>query len=118
GAAKRAAFRAVVTVAVTHHQRTEIGVTKTESAENVRILRDLLDRVTGIIDHDFLRGDEDADRGLESLDVELAVCGLKLQQIQRRQIAGGIVEKEIFAARVCGILPASSFAGVPFMNRG
>ena len=38
-----------------------------------RVFRDLLDRITGVIDDDFLRGDEDAHRGLEALDIERAV---------------------------------------------
>ena len=72
-AAERAAFLAVVAVAVAHDERAEIGVAEAERAENVRVLRDLLDRVAGVIDEDFLRGDEDADGGLEALDIERAV---------------------------------------------
>ena len=72
-AAKRAAFVAVVAVAVAHDERAEIGIAEAERAEDVRVLGDFLDRVTGVIDDDFLRGDEDADRGLEALDIERAV---------------------------------------------
>ena len=72
-AAERAAFLAVVAVAVAHDERAEVRVAEAEGAEDVRVLRDLLDRVTGVIDDDFLRGDEDADGGLEALDVERAV---------------------------------------------
>src|SRR5689334_2058663 len=61
-AAKGPAFGAVVSVTVAHDERTEIGVTETESPENMRILRDLFDRITRVIDHDFLRSNEDADR--------------------------------------------------------
>ena len=43
---------------------------------------------------------------------------LELHQVQRSQIAGGVIEEEIFRARVRGILPAGAFAGVPFVDRG
>ena len=69
----RAAFLAVVAVAVAHDERAEIRVAEPERAEDVRVLRDLLDRIAGVIDQDFLRGNEDAHRRLEALDVEDAV---------------------------------------------
>src|SRR5438132_14311463 len=72
-AAKCPAFHAVVPVAIAHHQRSEIRVAKPERPENVRVLRDLLDGITRVINHDLLRGDENANRGLESFNVELAV---------------------------------------------
>ena len=72
-AAERAAFDAIVAEAVAHDERAEIGVAQSERAENMRVLRDLFDRITGVIDDDFLRGDEDAHRGFESLDIEVAV---------------------------------------------
>src|SRR5207245_9404256 len=118
GAAKRAAFHAIVTVTITHHQRTKVGVTEPKRPENVRVLCDLLDRVTRVIDHDLLRGNENAHGGFESFHVELAVRGLELEEIQGRKIAGGVIEKQIFAAWVGRILPAGAFAGVPFMDRG
>ena len=37
----------------------------------VRVLRDLLRRIAGVVDEDFLRHDHDVDRVAESLDVEL-----------------------------------------------
>ena len=84
----------------------------------MRVLRDLSDRITGVINDDFLCCNEDTHSGFKSFRVELAVGGLELEQIQRRQIAGGVIEKKIFAAGIGRILPASSFAGVPFVNRG
>jgi hypothetical protein len=117
-AAKRPAFHAVVAVAVAHDERAEIGVTEPERAEDVRVLRDLLDRVAGVIDDDFLRGDENAHRRFESLDIEHAVGGLELHQVQRREIAGGVIEEEILAAGIRGILPVGAFAGVPLVNGG
>ena len=89
---------------VAHDERTEVRVAEPERAEDVGVLRDFLDRVARVIDHDFLRGDEDAHGRLESFDIELAVRGLELHQVQRGQIAGGVIEEEIFRARVGGIL--------------
>ena len=84
----------------------------------MRVLRDLLDRVTRVVDDDFLRGDEDPHRRFESLDVERAFRVLELHQVQRGEIAGGVIEKEIFRTRIGRILPARSFAGMPFVNGG
>jgi hypothetical protein len=44
----------------------------------VRVLRDFPDGVTGVIDDDFLRGDENPHRGFESLDIKIPVGGFKL----------------------------------------
>src|SRR5262245_7364172 len=57
-AAQRASFDAIVTVSITHDQRAKIGVAEAERPENVRVLCDLPDRITGVINHDFLRGNE------------------------------------------------------------
>src|SRR5947207_13905524 len=81
GAAKRAAFHAVVAVSIAHHQRSEIRVAQPKRSENVRVLRDLLDRITGVIDHDFLRSNENPHRGFEPLDVELSIGRFKFEQI-------------------------------------
>ena len=74
GAGQRAAFVAVVRQAVAHDERAEVGVTEAEGAEDVGVFRDLLGRVAGVVDEDFLGGDEDAHGGLEALHVERAVA--------------------------------------------
>ena len=117
-AAKRAAFHAIVTIAVAHDQRPEVRVAEAKRAKDVRVLRDLLDRIARVINDDFLRGNVNPDRGLETLDVEDAVLAFELHQVQRRQIAGGVIEEQIFRARVRGILPVGSLAGMPFVDRG
>src|SRR5207244_10748214 len=86
--------------------------------ENMGVLGDFLDRITRIIDNDFLGCDEDAHRRLEPLEVERALRGFEFHQVERGEIAGGVIEKKIFAARIGGILAAGAFAGVPFMNGG
>ena len=90
---KGAAFVAVVAVAVAHDERAEIGIAEPERAEDVRVLRDLLDRVAGVIDDNFLRGNEDPHGRLEAFDVERAIRVFELHQVQRGQIAGGVIEE-------------------------
>ena len=53
------------------------------------------DGVTRVIDDDLLRRDENAHRGFESFDVEVAVGSLELHQVERGEIAGGIVEEKV-----------------------
>src|SRR5207247_1890522 len=53
GATQRPAFHAVVTVAVTHDERAEIRITQPQRAENMRVLRDVFDRVACVIDDDL-----------------------------------------------------------------
>ena len=81
-AAKSAAFHGIVAVAIAHDERAEIGITETQSAKNVGVLGDLFDRVAGVIDNDFLGGDENADRGLESFHIEGAIGRFELHQIE------------------------------------
>ena len=45
-------------------------------------------------------------------------ASLEFHQVQRGEVAGGVIEKEIFRAGIGGILPRRSFAGMPFVNRG
>src|ERR1700730_16155054 len=71
--AESAPLHAVVAVAIAHHQRSEVGVAESERSENVRVFRNLPDWITRIIDHDLLRGAVNAHRGLESLDIDLAL---------------------------------------------
>ena len=116
GAGQRAAFVANRRQAVAHDERAEVGVAEAERAENVRVLGDFLGRIAGVVHEDFLRGDENAHRGLEALDVERAVLALELHQVQRGEIAGGVVEEDVFRARIGGVNRLGAFAGVPFLN--
>ena len=99
GAGQGAALVGVVGQAVAHDERAEVGVAEAEGAEDVRVLRDLLGRIAGVVHQDFLGGDEDAHGGLEPLDVERAVLALELHQVQRGEVAGGVVEEDVFASR-------------------
>ena len=55
----------------------------------------------------------------EALDVELAGGTIvELDQVNRSQIARRVIQKHVFGARVAGIDPAVSRAGVPFVHSG
>ena len=84
----------------------------------MRVLGDLFNRVTRVIDNDFLRSNENAYRRFEPLNIKIAIRAFELHQIKRSEIARRVVEKEIFRARVGGILSIRAFAGVPFVDGG
>ena len=65
----------------------------------MRILADHLRRIAGVVDEDFLRGDDDIDGVAIGFHVERAV-GRELQQVQAGQVAGGVVEEHVFGARI------------------
>ena len=77
-AAERPAFHTIVTKPVAHDERPEICVAESERAENMRVLRDFLDRVTRVVDNDLLRCDENAHRRFESIDIKVALRSFKL----------------------------------------
>ena len=118
GATKRATFHAVIAVAIAHHERAEVSVTEPERAKDMRILRDFFDGVAGVIDNNFLRGNEDAHRRFEAFDIKHAIRFFELHQIKRSQIAGGVIEEKVLTAWISRILPACSFAGMPFVYGG
>ncbi len=116
-AGERAAFVGIIRQAVAHAERTEVRKAEAERAEDVGIFRDVLRRIAGVVHENFLRGDENAHGGLEALDVELAVFALELHQVQRREIARGVVDENVFAARIRGVNRLGALAGVPFLDR-
>ena len=81
------------------------------------ILGDPLRRIAGVIDQDFLGDEEDPAGVVEPLDVERAILGAKLHQVDAGQIAGRVVEEHIFRARVRGVNPPRVRAGVPMVDR-
>ena len=83
----------------------------------MRIFSNGLRRIAGVIDDDFLRGDENAHRSLEALDIEHAIVALEFHQVQRGEIAGGVVEEDVFRAGIGGMNRLGALAGVPFLHR-
>ncbi len=73
--------------------------------------------VAGEVDEDLLRGDGDVDGVAEGFDVKLAV-GRELHEVQRRQVAGGVVEEHVLGARIAGVDPRRVLRGVPLVDGG
>src|SRR5437867_2169086 len=82
----------------------------------MRVLGDLRSRVTGIIDEDLLRSDEDANCSFETLDIEYPILALELHQVQRGEVASGVIEENIFRAGISGMNRLGAFARVPFLD--
>src|SRR5262245_23084390 len=82
----------------------------------MRILGDFFRWIASVVDQNFLGRDENADGGFESFDVERAVLAFELHQVQRSQIASGIVQENVFRARIGGMNRFGAFAGMPFLN--
>ena len=72
-----ATFVGVVREPARHQERAEVRVAEPELAVRLRVPLDLGRRVRRVADGDLLREEDDVDRVLERLDVELAVlaCG-------------------------------------------
>ena len=68
----------------------------------MRVAHDDFGGIAGVVDDDFLRGDQDVDRVAIGFHVECAV-GRELQQIQAGQVAGGVIEEHVLAARIAGV---------------
>ncbi len=113
-----AAFIPVVAETVAHDQRAEIGITKAERAEGVRVFRNRLGRVAGAVHQDFLGDDEQSHSRLEASGVERAVGLLEADEVERGEVAGGVVEKQVFGAGIGRVLAAASLAGVPGVDGG
>ena len=74
--------------------------------------------ITGMVHQDFLGHEENPAGRCEPLNVKAAVGPAKLHQIDARQIAGCVVEKHVFAARIRGVDPPGIGAGMPAIDRG
>ncbi len=95
-----AALVAVIRKTERHQHGAEVRVAKAERAEVMGVLRDSLRGVAGVIDNDFLREDHGVDGVTEGFHIEGAVGTDKLHEVQRRQVAGRIVEEHVFRARI------------------
>ena len=81
------------------------------------VAHDRFGGIAGVVDQDFLRGDQDVYGVAIGFDVECAVRR-ELQQIQAGQVAGGVVQEHVFAARVAGVDAGGVLAGVPAVDCG
>ena len=83
----------------------------------MRIAGDGLGGVTGEIDQNFLGGDHDVDGVAVGFDVEGAVRG-ELHEVERREVAGGVVEEHVLAAGIAGVDAGGVLGGVPAVDGG
>ncbi len=109
---------AVVGQSVGHEQRPQVGVAQPQGAVHVALLADAAGRIAGVVDDDLLRGDDDIHGMLEPLHVERAVLAQVLEQVERREVAGRVVEEHILGTRVGSVDPAGVRAGVPAVDGG
>ena len=113
----RAAAVGVVAEAHRHQQRAEVGVADAELAVVAGGLTDRLGREVGEADRDVHRGDDQLDGLREQRRVEGVVVLEELHQVQRRQVAGRVVQRHVLRARVGRRDPARLRVGVPVVDR-
>ena len=118
GAGIIAALIAVVRNTERHQQRAQVGEAQPQRPVIVRIAGDLLGRIAGVIDDDFLRHDHGIHGVAESFHVELPVRSHELHQVQRRQVAGRIVQEHVFRAGVRGVDARRVLARMPAVDGG
>ena len=115
GAGQRAGFLRIIRQAVTHNQRAQVGVAQSQSAKNVGVFGNGGRGIAGVIHQNFLGGDKNAHRSFESLRVK-TTGARELHQVQGSQVAGSIVEEDVFGAWVGGVDRRSSLASMPMLD--
>src|SRR5271168_2685001 len=83
----------------------------------MRVAHDHFRGISGVVDENFLRGDQDVDGVAIGFDIEGAVGG-ELQKIQAGEVAGGVVEEHVLAAGIAGVDPRRVFRCVPAVYGG
>ena len=118
GAADAVSRFGIVGVPFGHDQAPEVGIAQSKRPEHVAVLANLTRRIAGVVHQDFLGDEIQTAGGFEPLVVECAVGLAELHQVDARQIAGGVVQEHIFAARVAGVDPPAVGASVPLVDCG
>src|ERR1700733_8088276 len=83
----------------------------------MRVAHDGFGRISGVVDDDFLRGDQDVNGVAIGFYVERAVRS-ELQQVQAGEVAGRVVQEHVFAARIAGVDAGCVLRCVPAVDRG
>ncbi len=117
-AAKIASRFRIVWEAEGHEQRAKIGVAKAERPIVVRIARDGLSGIAGVVHQDLHRGDDDGDGVTISFNLKHAGCVDELHQVEAGQVAGGVVEEHVLRAGIRSVDARRVLAGVPLVDGG
>ena len=99
-AGQRPPFLRVVRQAAGHDQAAQVGVAQPQRPELVAVGRDPVGGVARVVDQDLLRRDEDPARRPEPPGVETAVLAAELHQVDRGEVARGIIDEHVFGARI------------------
>ncbi len=113
-----AAVIAIIRNAHPHQQRAEVRIAQAQRAEIVRVLRDLLGGIGRVVDQNFLRDDHRIDRRAGRPRRRSAIGLHELHQVERREVAGRIVQEHVFRARVRRIDARRVLRRVPAVHRG
>src|SRR5581483_10720173 len=100
-----------------HEQRAEVGIAESERAIIVRVPGDHLGWIAGVVDKNFLGGNDDVNCVTIGFDVEGAV-GSELEQVKAGKVAGRVIEEHVLAARIAGVDAIGVLRGVPAVDGG
>ena len=85
------------------------------------VARDLLGRVARVVDHDLLRRNHRPHSGRECVTVEpsprVVIAHHELHQVERRQVAGRVIEEHVLGAGIRRADAVSVRAGMPVVDR-
>ena len=102
-----------------HQQAADIRIAEAERAVFVGQLRDLARRELRHHHRNFQNHGPQAHAVLVALGLEFAgFLVAEGQQVQRRQVTGGVVKEHVFRARIAGADRTRGRAGVPVIDRG
>ena len=101
-----------------HEQGSQVGIAQPQRPEEVAVVGNCGGRIAGVVDDDLLGGDHHLHRVFEPLDIQTAVFLPEFHQVQRRQIAGGVIQEHIFTAGVGGVDSIGGGAGMPVVDGG
>ena len=113
----RARVVAVIWDAEPHEGGADIGVAESQRPVLVALARHLLAHKLGHQDADLEHDGHEARRVPESGDVKTAILLEELDDVEARQIAGGVIEKDVFTARITCVDSAVCGAGMPLVDR-
>ena len=117
-AADRATFLTVVGNARLHEHRAEVGISKTRRAIAPREIRDFLRRKCCHQHADFKHDRPEFNRVLVAFDIKASrLRVVELDQVDRREIARGVVEEHVLRAGIARVDASAFWAGVPRVDR-